>query len=171
MRRYFKMAAILAIISSPAAATEQASSMCLTGPEANALFIYSIPEVLDGVTKSCKATLPSTAFLATKSDETIARFRASANGSWPAAKVAFLKIVGPGEDNKVIAQMPDSALQPFVAAALSGVIAKEIKPADCPKIDRFVAALAPIPPSNVAELLTALMSLVGQKESDNFKVC
>ena len=172
MRNMMKVGAALALMGSPATAADvKPQPACLTAAEAQALFTYAIPEALDGVAKTCKPMLPSTAFLATKSDETVARFRAGANGSWPTAKAAFLKIAGPGEETKLLAGMPDSALQPFVAAAFSGVVAKEVKPADCSKIDRFVAALAPVAPANVAELLTALVGLVGGEDHGDFKVC
>lgn len=170
MRHVVTIAAAFAVMSTQAAAADNASATCMTEPEANALFIYAIPEALTGVAKSCKAVLPATAFLPTKSDETIGRFRAAANGSWPMAKAAFLKIVGPGDDSKVISGMSDSALEPFVAATLAGTVSKDIKPADCGKIDRFVAALAPIPVANAAQLLTALMGLVG-KGNDGFRIC
>ena len=171
MRRLLKIGVLLALVGSPATAEVKPEPVCLTAPEAQALFTYAIPEALAGVAKSCKASLPPTAFLASKADETVTRFRAAANGSWPRAKVAFLKIAGAGEEAKVMAGMPDSALEPFVAAAFSGVVAKDVKPTACAKIDRFVAALAPIAPANVAELLTALMGLVGGEDHGNFKVC
>lgn len=163
---------VLALMGSPAIAADvKPQPVCLSATEAQALFTYAIPEALDGVSKSCKANLPSTAFLSTKADETIVHFRAGADGAWPSAKAAFLKIAGSGDDAKLIAGMPDSALRPFVAAAFSGVVGKEVKPADCAKIDRFVAALARIAPENVAELLTALMGLVGGEDAGDFKVC
>ena len=168
-----KVGAILAVFASPAVAQPQspAPAACLTDVEARALFTYAIPEALDGVSKQCKATLPATSFLATRSGETIARFRVAATASWPTARGAFVKIAGPGEATKVIASMPDAALQPFVAAAFSSVFANDVKPDDCPKIDRFVSALAPLAPATVAELIVALVGLAGKKESEDFKLC
>ena len=172
MGKLNKFGAILALMGSPAIAAEvRPQPACLSASEARALFTYAIPEALDGVSKSCKANLPSNSFLATQADETIARFRAEANGAWPSARSAFLKIAGSGDEAKLVAGLPDKALQPLVAAAFSGVVAKEVKPAQCARIDRFVAALARVAPANVAELLAAFMGLVGGDDGGDFKVC
>ena len=171
MMNFTKLGAFLALISSPAVAQEQAPSQCLTAPEARALFTFVIPEAIEGVAAKCKTALPSTAFLPSSSAATIAKFREAAKGGWPAARAAFLKISGPDKETEVVAKMSDKALQPFVSEAFAGVVANDVKPADCPKIDRFVAALAPIPPSNVADLITALIGLVGEKKGDDLKLC
>ena len=110
----------------------QGTPACLTDQEARALFAYAIPEALTGVAKTCRASLPSSSFLATRSAATIAEFRAAAAGSWPTAKAAFLKIAGADAEAEVIALMSDAALQPFVAEAFAGVVAKDVNVADCP---------------------------------------
>jgi hypothetical protein len=171
MRTSMKVGAIIALIASPAVAEGQAPPVCLTDAEAQALFTYAIPEALDGVSKSCDTALPATSFLKINSTQTIARFRAAAAGTWPTARKAFMKIAGDGKESELMAGMPDSALQPFVSAAFSGVVANGVKPEKCAKIDRFVAALAPLPPANVAALITALIGLTGDKEGHDFKLC
>jgi len=170
MHTFLKAGAFLALAASASGAQAQEQSACLTESEANALFVYSIPEVLDGVAKTCNSQLPQSAFMPKHSTETIARFRAAANGKWPEARAAFLKMSGAGkEDNaKVLESLPDSALQPFVAATLSTLVSKKIQPQDCRKVDRLAAALAPLAPGNVAALFTALVGMVGK---DGFQVC
>jgi hypothetical protein len=171
MRKMINVAVGLAMLAMPAIAQAQANAACLTEPEARALFTFAIPEGIEGVANKCKGSLPATAFMPSKSQEMVARFRAAAVGSWPAAKAAFVKIGKQDDDMKVLAAMPDSALQPFVSAAFSEIVAKDVKPQDCPKIDRFVAALASLSPANAADLITALIALVGSKEGDDFKLC
>ena len=171
MRALIRTGALLGLLSVSSLTQAQGPSTCLTDVEARGLFTFAMPEALEGMATKCRAALPETAFLSVHSKEMLMRFRAAAAGSWPQAKAAFLKMSHEGEDDHVMASMPDSALQPFVAAAFSGVVANDVKPADCPKIDRFVAALAPLPPASVAELITALIALVGGDESDDLRIC
>jgi hypothetical protein len=171
MRKLVTIAVGVASLAMPAVAQAEAALACLTDSEARALFTFAIPEAVQGVAEKCRASLPATAFLPSKSPAMISRFRSAASGSWPMAKAAFLKVGGESEDSKMLAAMPDSALQPFISAAFAQIVAKDVKPLECPKIDRFVAALAPLPPANAAELITALIGLVGAKESDDLKLC
>jgi hypothetical protein len=171
MRKIILSGAAFMTLTSPAMAQAQKMPGCLTDSEASALFTFVIPEAIDGVSKKCSASLPESAFLRAHSVETVTRFRTAAASSWPAARAAFLKVGGGGDDAKQIAELPDSALQPFVAATIAQIVSKDLKPADCPKVDRFVAALAPIPAPNVAELITSLMILVGTKRGDDFRLC
>ena len=67
--------------------------------------------------------------------------------------------------------MPDDALKALVVTALTVVVGKDIKSADCPKIDSMVAALAPLPLSNVSSLLVSLISLTGSGKDDTFRIC
>lgn len=173
MRTVIKAGAVIAMCACSSMAASETTKPCLTDSEARALFTYAIPEALEGVAGTCSASLPPTAYLPSKSADAIARYRAAASGAWPLARQAFLKIGGADDDGgKLIEKMPDSALQPFVAAALSTYVAQDIKPADCPKIDRLVAALAPLQPPDTAELITALLALVGgTKGSDDLPIC
>jgi hypothetical protein len=171
MRKIFKLGAVLALVSSPATAMAQGQESCLTDAESRALFAFMIPEALGGVVRTCKPSLPATAFLATRGEETLVRYRAASTGSWPGARAAFLKRSDTKDDAKVISGMSDAALQPFVSEALAGFVAKDVKAADCPRIDRFVAALAPMPPENVAELITALVGLVESKGKNSLRLC
>ena len=171
MRKMLKAGTMLALIGSPAMAHAGTQSACITEAEASALMTFMMPEALNGALKTCKAGLPKTSFLVARGDETMSRYRAAAAGSWPAAKAAFLKIAGDDDDSRTVAAMSDATLQPFVAETLSVVIAKDIPVANCPKVDRLVEALAPVPPTNVAALMTALISLVGGKEKNDFNIC
>ena len=169
MRNAMKFSTVMAMIATASAANAQASSTCLTHDEARALFAYAIPQAIEGVAKVCKPSLPATAFLPSQSAAMVARLRGAGTANWASAKTAFLKMGGK-DAAKTLATMPDSALEPFVAAAFSSVATQDIKPTDCGKIDRFVAALAPLPPGNAAELITSLIALVGGKD-ENMQLC
>jgi hypothetical protein len=70
-----------------------------------------------------------------------------------------------------MAEMPDDALKALVGTALNVVVGNDIKPADCPKIDSIVAALAPLPISNISTLLVSIMGLAGSGKDEQFKIC
>lgn len=173
MRSLAKVGTVLAMMSMTATAYAQTARSCVTDTEAQSLFAYLMPDALTGVLKTCRPHLPATSYMVVHGEDAVARYQAAASGHWPTARAAFLKIAGADHDDeaKVIAGMSDAALRPFVGEALAGTVAKDVKPADCPKIDRFVAALAPIAPANVAELITSLVLLAGGKEKDDLKLC
>ena len=169
MRVWVKWGALMGMAASASAAQAQVSSTCITHDEARALFAYAIPQAIEGVAGACKASLPATAFLPSQSAAMVARLKSAGSANWGSAKAAFLKMGGK-DGARTLATMPDSALEPFVAAAFSSVVTQGVKPKDCGKIDRFVAALAPLPPGHAAELITSLIALVGGSD-DKMPLC
>jgi hypothetical protein len=49
---------------------------------------------------------------------------------------------------------------PMIASA----IAQDIKPADCPTIDRAISLMAPLPPANTAGLIVLFAATAGSKD-------
>ena len=90
MRKAWNVAAIAALMATPAMAQTQPSPSCLTHDEANALFAFALPEFLNSAHEKCAASLPKTSFLVAQGPQLIARHRAAAVNYWPAAKVAFI---------------------------------------------------------------------------------
>ena len=171
MRVIWKAAAVVAMVAVPTSAQAQAG--CLTEPEATALFEYALPELLDSVASKCGPELPKTAFLASQAPQLVARYRASGGASWPLAKAAFLKSTGDDETGgKILAAMPDDAMKGLLGAGIATVIAGDIKTSDCPRIDKLVAALAPLPAANLSTLIVQLMTLTGGGgKDDDFQIC
>lgn len=173
MRKLNWIAAALALASTPSLAQAQAGAACLSHAEANALFANTLPDVMNGIRGKCAAALPPGAFLTTQGSALVARYRASASGDWALARAGFVKMMGAkGQtESKMMAAMPDQALQALLGTAFSVVVAEDIKVKDCPQIDRFVAALSPLPAANVAEIVTGLILLGGAGKNDSFQLC
>ena len=59
----------------------------------------------------------------------------------------------------MIAALPESSLRPFVDGLVGQMIAGEIKPDSCDKIERGMELLSPLPPENIAGLLAFVAEL------------
>jgi len=175
MRVCVKVAAVLGLLSLSGPALAQSQATCVTESEARSLFTYMIPEALNGAMTTCKPVLAGNSYLVSQGPNMVARYRAAAASHWPGARAAFFKIGMDGKADKdvaeVLGKMPDSALKPFVDQALAGFVGKDVQQSQCPAIDRLVAAMAPYAPETTAELIAALMALVGGKEKDELKLC
>jgi hypothetical protein len=174
MRVIWKAAAIVVMVTVPSVAQAQAASTCLTEPVATALFEYALPELLDSVATKCGPELPKSAFLASQAPPLVAKYRVSGGASWPLAKAAFLKSAGSDDTGgKILAAMPDDAVKSLLSAGIATVITGDIKAKDCPRIDKLVAALAPLPAANLSTLIVQLMSLTGggSGKDDDFQIC
>jgi hypothetical protein len=174
MRKVHTGAAAVALIAMPSLAQAQATASCMTRAEANALFVSTLPDLLEGVRDKCSATLPPAAFLNAQGPALVGRYRASVGGgNWALAKSGFIKMTGEkgSKDVALIAALPDEALRGLLGTAFAMEVAGDIKVKDCPNIDRFVAALSPLPPSNVAEIITGLIAMAGNGKDDPFRLC
>ncbi len=160
--------ALIAVISQPIVAA--AAPSCLTPAEAQALVRVALPDVIDGVTDKCKTTLPGTSFILQSGSGLIERYRGSANSAWPAAKPAITKIAG--EQGAFLAAMPDDAVKPLLSALITGEIGKGIKAEQCDMIDSLMAAIAPLPAENMADLLVAIVGLAAKEgKSSKLTLC
>jgi len=168
-----RLAAALFAAAIPSMAQAQAEAACLSRAEANALFTYALPDLIDGIRNKCSASLPAAAFLPSQGGTLVARYRSGGTTSWALARQGFTKMVGTKGDmeSKMMAAMPDEALKGLLGTAFAVAVTDDIKLQDCSQIDRFVAALSPLPASNVAEIITGLMVLGGADKSNEFKIC
>lgn len=164
----------LAAMSVPGNAIAQDAKACLTASEAESLIAFALPDVLQSVTDKCRPELAAGSFLVNSGPDMVARFRESADSSWPRAKTAIIKISG--ADPKMLEALPDEATRALFGAGLASAVGQDIKPESCSGIDRAVAALAPLPSSNIASLVTILLEM-GSKgratggKSPPFSVC
>ncbi len=153
MTRIMKLAAMLAAFQ-PIAAS---AAPCVTAREAGALVRYSLPDVISGMSDKCRASLPSGAFLDTESKAMADRYRPAAQAAWPAAKPVIFKLAA--DQASFIDKLPDQALQPMVGQLLTTGLSGNIKPAQCPALDRIVRSLSLLPAENAAEMLVAMVEL------------
>ncbi|MBN8814779.1 MAG: hypothetical protein J0J06_04950 [Sphingomonas sp.] len=163
------MGAAIALWMGMAATTAQAATpaKCVTRDEATTLFAAILPDMLEGIGKSCTGSLPEKATLRAGLPPLLATYRAPADVAWPQAMAVFGKLAGAslkGVDPKL--------MRPLMGQIMASAIAEDIKPADCPSIDRVVALLAPLPPGNTSELVV-LLAEIGMKNEKNppFAVC
>lgn len=165
--------AMLAMVSLPSLAQAQAQTACVSRAEANALFMNTIPDLIEGMRNKCAASLPSSAFLPSQGQALVARYRAIPPADWGLARSAFVKMMGSKDKSgaKMMAAMPDEALKGLLGTAFTIVISERMTEKDCPMADRFIGALSPLPPSNIATIVTELMVIGSRGDRDGFRIC
>ncbi|QDX25403.1 hypothetical protein FPZ54_04760 [Sphingomonas suaedae] len=152
-----------------ASTTAQAQTRpCLTDGEAEALFQVLLPDMVSEMGRVC-ATLPPSAFLRRPNPAFAARLQSGVTPALPAARSGIAKLLGP--------QMQGLAESQFVIPALKVLIvpvaAQQIEANDCPKLDKIVANLAPLPPRNLAGVFVGLAQLNAdrQKSGPRLPLC
>ncbi|MFA5988573.1 MAG: hypothetical protein WC803_03070 [Sphingomonas sp.] len=135
---------------------------CITAPEAETLVASVMPELVLEAGQICTKTLPPTALLRQISGPFLMRYKAEAQIAWPQAKALIGEVGGP------LAQtVADSAIaRTLLATLVAAVIAKQLKPADCPAINRVLTLAEPLPPRNTAGLIVAILQLTGVKQQE-----
>ncbi|ANC88103.1 hypothetical protein [Sphingomonas sp. NIC1] len=145
--------ALLAVTALLAAAPAEAQSRCITTPEAEAMTLVALPDIIQQTGIVCATRLPATSLIRRTDSDFLARYQSAADRAWPNARVAIVKLSDP---------MIDSLLQsefarPLLTAALAPLLVGRINPADCGTIDRFVTQLAPLPPQNTAGVIVTTL--------------
>lgn len=151
----------LAALALPAAATAQtrAAAPCLSVAEGEAVLLFLAPDLLAQATRTCTPVLPAGAYLRRTSPLTQTYATASAQ-AWPAARTAIAKIAGPD-----VAPLLDSSFaRPAVSSLIAPLVAQEIRAADCPRLDRILSLVAPLPPQNVAGIAVAFLQLANDRD-------
>lgn len=141
--------AAVALLASPV----QAQTRCITTPEAEAMTLVALPDIIQQTGIVCASRLPAASLLRRTDSDFLAKYRDAADRAWPNARAAIVKLSDP---------MIDSLLQsefarPLLTAALGPVLVGRINPADCGTIDRFVTQLAPLPPVNTAGVIVTTL--------------
>ena len=144
-----------ALASTPAAAAEP----CLSTSEAEDLTVFLMPSLMEGFARKCSPYLPADAALKTVGPDMARRYRPEADTAWPRAKLAFAKISG----KDMPPFLSDEVTRQVMAEAGSAGVINEVPTKDCGLVDRFIDALAPLPPRNMGKLFAILME-VGAKD-------
>ena len=159
---------MMACAFNPVAAA--AANACLTPFEAQALVRVALPDVIGGVADKCKGSLSGTSFILQSAPGLIARYRTSADAAWPAVKPGISKIAG--DQAAFLTSLPDDAIKPLLSALIAGEIGKGIKPEQCEKIDSLMAAVAPLPAENMADILVAIVGLAAKEgKASKLTIC
>jgi len=140
------------------------AATCITRAEIAGMMGYAMPSMIEAVRDQCRPNLPADAFVATGVDAMIEIYRADQAALWPAARAAFMKFgdTGNARDARMMAKMPDSALQPMVEAMVPALIQEEIRPEQCRDIDTLLSAFSSMSPQQTANMFAAIMALSGK---------
>lgn len=159
---WLALAALMGSGAAQAAATEP----CLTTAEVETLGVALLPDLLEGVASSCAAALPPGATLRAGLPPLLARYRAAAFSATDGAARALGKAM-----QKELKGAPPAAALPLVRAVIAAELTKSLKPVDCPKYDRAIGLLAPLPPGNIAGLFVMAMELGTNDRKAPFPIC
>ena len=118
---------------------------------------FALPDIITSVSSKCAPSIGPDGYLTRSGKDLADRYRVAAAPSWPAAKTALRKFVGP--EVEFLDNMPDEALKGFFGAGVSTAIVKDIKPEQCGDIDRVMRLLAPLPAENMSQLVGILLEI------------
>jgi hypothetical protein len=179
LRSLVACAALAALTLGETAAAQNAD--CLNEREVTNLVSYALPVVMDSAIKTCRPQLSPQGYFAAQGASLVQRYAARKSSAWPDAKAALLKIGGKDDKMKdMVANLSDEALQPFADGLVGQLVSKGIKPDQCKSIERAARLLSPLPPENMAELLTFVIVLaekpkvrgaVGAPSKSEFNIC
>jgi hypothetical protein len=162
--------AAIALWMGMAATTAQAATAddkpCLTPGEAQALITAVMPDVFQQIGRTCSSALPENATLRGGLPPLMARYRAPADLAWPQALAALGKLGG-----KDVEGVDPRLLRPMMGPMMASAIVENIKPSDCPTIDRAVQLLSPLPPANTAGLVVLFAELGKDKKDSPINIC
>jgi hypothetical protein len=156
-----------ALAVQPVPGSSQAA--CISEAEVSALAVFLVPSLVEVVRERCADRLQADGFLSRDGDALVARYAALLEAVWPEAKAGFVKFAEADtkrerEEADAMANLPDAGLQPLIEAVIAEEAAKSIRPADCSRIERLVASLAPIEPRAAGNLVAVIASLSGLDE-------
>ena len=157
-----------AVFSSQAVAAQNA---CVEPQDAADAIVYMMPAAHQAALRKCSGNLGEESFLPSAAAKTfISSFEAQQDERWPGT-FRFFKVFIEQQDegdadqamSQMIASLPESAIRPFIDGILVEIVAGEIKPSSCEKIDRVLELLSPLPADNVGGLSALLLDAVGPK--------
>lgn len=166
-------ATALALTALASATTAQAQDkVCVNAADLGDAVVYAMPIAYDAVGVSCAQQLSADGFIARDGARFIDGFRAKQDAAWPGAFRLIKTFMA--QDNAeaggteadmtaMIAALPEESLRPFVDGLVGQMIAGEIKPDSCGKIERGMELLAPLPAENMAGLFAFVAELADLK--------
>jgi hypothetical protein len=162
----------VAVMLPVTAIAAEAEKPCMAPAEAQALLTWMLPGAFEALSDQCRTSLPADAVLSRSGKALAERYRPESDAAWPMAKAAFGKM----SDASILKLLDDATLKKLVSAGISSELPKQVKPKDCGTVDRFVAALEPLPAKNVAMLLGALIEVGSRGDvqggrTSPFKIC
>jgi hypothetical protein len=151
--------AIAAMLLAPAAAP--AKLPCAERAGVRDATMMLAPHIIEAVAGKCRAHLPATAFLASRSSELVARMKTESAGRADSAAAAIRVIAG----EKLPEIKDNDALMTVGGQLGGGMIAENLKPEMCPEMSNLIESFAPLPSENLGRALVSVLALakVGEK--------
>jgi hypothetical protein len=172
------LAPALALAALATATTAQAQQQaCVNAADLGDAVLYAMPIAYDAVGTSCARQLKTDGFIARDGARFIQTFRDKQNQAWPGAFRLIKTFMAQdkaaeggsqGDMTAMISALPEESLRPFVDGLVGQMIAEEIKPDSCGKIERGLELLAPLPADNIAGLFAFVAELADVK---NPQIC
>lgn len=138
----------LALFATAAAQAQVAPRACLTGPDAEAVFLAVAPAAIRVAGLTCAPSLPRTAFLVQPDRHFLDKLADAGDAAWPRARAAVGRFAGPD----LAPLLQADAMRPVLGGLIAPLIVADLKPADCAKVDRILTLLSPLPARNIAAL-------------------
>lgn len=149
MKRLLAAFAVAGIASAPVAA----QTRCITTPEAEAMTLVALPDLIRQTGTVCAGRLPAASLIRDPSGRLVSRYEAEATRAWPIARGAIVKLSDPAVD----VMLESEFARPLLTSLLVPMLVGRIAPADCGTIDRLVTLLEPLPPRNTAGIVVATL--------------
>ncbi|GAA3269698.1 hypothetical protein GCM10020258_42620 [Sphingomonas yabuuchiae] len=137
MKRLGLIVALVALAAPEVATAQQA---CITAPEAEAMTLVAMPDILRETGRVCGARLPANSLIR-GGGSLISKYESAADQAWPAARAAIVKLSDPAIDTL----LQSDYARPLLTSLLVPFIVGRIGLEDCGTIDRLVTQLAPCP--------------------------
>jgi hypothetical protein len=160
----------LAALASAQAAQAQQQA-CIMPADAADTVVYLMPVAYDGALKSCKKQFSDASFLPSDEGRSfIEKFREKQDAAWSGTyRVAQALIASRGGQDdgmsETLGKLSESELRPFADALVGQMIAEEITPDSCDRIDRGIELLSPLPAENVGGIVTFVLEMVDLGDS------
>ncbi len=180
MKRTFTKAAAFALASGALmqAQVAHAQAACVDQADLSDAAIYAMPLVSRALDLTCANELSPDGFWATEGAAFTAKFAGLQESSWPGMSRMFGVFMDKtmakegGEANPLAGLLnpgdPESmsVFRPLIDAVLVEQIAGSIKPADCQKVERAMALVAPLPPENIGGLVSFIADMADVKDPE-----
>lgn len=147
-------AALCAALALQSVQAAQANADCIKGADAEALFLTMAPSLVAEMVTTCTGTLAADSYLLSNGPDLANRFEAVAAEREEQAFAAF-KRLGGGKLDETQAALVRSIFKQELSKMISG----QLNAKDCQGMDDLFASLDPLPPTNVAKAIIAIIRL------------
>jgi len=153
--------ATLAAAALLSASAANATTPCVTTPEATSIALVAMPAAIRQVGQICATQLPATSLLRQPGSAFLARYQAEADRAWPTARAALARVAGPD----IAPLLQSDFTRPMLVSLLAPALTDFVQPKDCADLDRIVTLAQPLPPQNAAGLIVATLKLTRDKQA------